>query len=224
MLHLRGVLSADRLQEVRGLLKGARWVDGRATAGSLSHKVKDNRQAGEDDPSALQAARLILSMLQAFPQFISAALPSQISPPLFNRYAKGQTYGDHIDGAIRPTGPDTRMRTDLSATLFLSHPEDYDGGELLIRGREGEQSIKLPAGDLLLYDSTTIHQVTPVTRGVRVASFFWIQSLVRRSEERRMLFDLDNSIQAISTRLPGDPAVLALTAHYHNLLRLWAEV
>jgi PKHD-type hydroxylase len=224
MLHLRGVLSADQLQEVRGLLTDAAWVDGRATAGHQSAKVKDNRQAAEDDPSALRAAEVILQALEGHATFISAALPSRIAPPLFNRYARGQTYGPHIDGAVRPTGPVTRMRTDLSATLFLSDPEDYDGGELRIRGRDGDQAVKLPAGDLVLYDSASVHHVTPVTRGVRVASFFWVQSLVRGADQRRMLFDLDASIQAAAAKLGDDPTVVELTGHYHNLLRLWAEV
>lgn len=224
MLHLHGVLSPDRLAEVRALLKDAAWVDGRATAGHLSHKVKDNRQAAEDDPEALKAAAVILSALEANPQFISAALPARISPPLFNRYAKGQAYGPHIDGAVRPTGAGSRMRTDLSATLFLSDPSDYEGGELCIRGQAGDQAVRLPAGDLLLYDATSVHHVAPVTRGVRVASFFWVHSLVRSGEQRRILFDLDTTIQAIAAKLPDDPAVVELTGHYHNLLRQWAEV
>jgi PKHD-type hydroxylase len=224
MLHLPNVLSGDRLAELRRLLKDAAWVDGRATAGHLSHKVKNNRQADEADAAAGLAGALILAALEQAPSFISAALPARISPPLFNRYAHGQTYGAHIDGAIRPLAQGARMRTDLSATLFLNDPGDYDGGELNIRGREGDQSVKLPAGDLLLYDSTTVHSVSPVTRGARLASFFWVQSLVRASDQRRLLFDLDANIQDIAGKLPDDPVVVDLTAHYHNLLRLWADV
>jgi PKHD-type hydroxylase len=223
MLHLPGVLKAEALADIRAWLKDAGWVDGRATAGHLSHRVKDNRQAAEDDPFALRAAQAVLKALEGCAPFISAALPARISPPLFNRYAGGQTYGPHIDGAIRPLGPGARMRTDLSATLFLNDPGDYEGGELRIRGAGGEQAIKMPAGDLVLYDATSVHEVTPVTRGVRVASIFWVQSLVRGAEPRRLLYDLDTAIQAVAGRLPDDPAVVELTGCYHNLLRLWAD-
>lgn len=224
MLHLPKVLSGEQLAEIRSLLTDAVWVDGRATAGHLSHKVKDNRQADEADAAAGQGGMLILAALEQTPSFISAALPARISPPLFNRYAQDQTYGAHIDGAIRPLAQGGQMRTDLSATLFLNDPGDYDGGELNICGREGDQSVKLPAGDLLLYDSTTVHSVSPVKRGVRLASFFWVQSLVRASDRRRLLFDLDANIQDVAGKLPHDPVVVGLTAHYHNLLRLWADV
>lgn len=224
MLHLPGILTAEELGRIRALLTAAVWVDGRATAGNLSHQVKDNRQAEEGDPAAAEAASVVLQAVERHPLFVSAALPARISPPLFNRYAGGQAYGAHIDGAIRPLAPGGAMRTDLSATLFLNNPDDYEGGELQVEGREGRQSVKLPAGDMVLYDSGAIHQVTPVTRGVRLASFFWVQSYVRRAEERGLLFNLDSQIQTLRETRPDDPLVTELTAHYHSLLRLWAEV
>lgn len=224
MLHLPAILSAEDLSRLRTLLTAAVWIDGRATAGNLSHQVKDNRQADESDPSAVEAASVVLKALERHPLFVSAALPARISPPLFNRYVGGQAYGAHVDGAIRPLAPIGAMRTDLSGTLFLNDPEDYEGGELQIEGRQGGQGVKLPAGDMILYDSGAIHQVTPVTRGVRLASFFWVQSYVRRAEERGLLFNLDTQIQTLRETRPDDPLVNELTAHYHSLLRLWAEV
>lgn len=220
MLHLPDVLNAEELSRIRALLTAAAWVDGRATAGNLSHEVKDNRQADERDPSAAEAGQLVLEALSRHALFVSAALPARISPPLFNRYAGGQAYGAHVDGAIRPTGLQSAMRTDLSATLFLNDPDDYDGGELRIEGRE---PVKLSAGHMVLYESGAVHQVEPVTRGVRLASFFWVQSYVRRVDERALLFDLDGHIQTLRDRTSNDPVVTGLTAHYHSLLRLWAE-
>ena len=223
MLHLPSLLTADELGRIRSLLTAAAWVDGRATAGHVSREVKDNRQADEADPAATQAAEIVRQAVERHAAFVSAALPARISPPLFNRYAGGQTYGAHVDGAIRPLAAGA-MRTDLSATLFLNDPGDYDGGELQVEGREGRQTLRLPAGDLFLYESGTVHQVTPVTRGVRLASFFWVQSYVRGAEQRGLLFDLDSQIQDLRARRPDDPAIVGLTAHYHGLLRLWAEV
>lgn len=222
MLHIPGVLTGEALARVQSRIGSASWSSGSKTAGHLSAKVKNNRQIEENDQIGLGAAALILDALAINPTFASAALASKISPPLFNRYDVGQTYGPHIDGAIRPLGA-MRMRTDLSATLFLSAPESYEGGELVIRDSAAEQGIKLPAGDLILYPSGAIHHVAPVRDGTRIASFFWVQSLVRDSEKRSMLFDLDRTIQSLSNGGAGPETLLELTALYHNLLRLWTD-
>jgi PKHD-type hydroxylase len=222
MLHIAGVLNDAALAEVRGLLAKAKWVDGRATAGHASSRVKQNRQADERDPAALAAGAIVLQALEGNSDFISAALPARIVPPLFNRYGLGEHYGPHIDGAIRPL-PDGRLRTDLSATLFLSDNGDYDGGALTIIDESGEHRVRLPAGDMILYAASSVHHVEPITRGVRVAAFFWIQSLIRQDMQRRMLHTLDGAIQDLAAKLPEAPALTTLYGHYHNLLRLWAE-
>lgn len=222
MLHIPGVLEEAALTQVRGLLGQAGWIDGRATAGHLSAEVKDNRQLAEDDPLALQAGALVMDALSRQPLFAAAALATRISAPLFNRYEGGATYGDHIDGAIRPLVRG-RMRADLSATLFLSDPESYGGGELMIASPGGEHAVKLAAGDMILYASGTRHRVTPVTRGTRLAAVLWIQSLVRDPQQRAMLFELDQTIQALRAADALADSVLALTGLYHNLLRLWSE-
>jgi PKHD-type hydroxylase len=222
MLHIPGVLDAAALAQVHGLLGRAGWIDGRATAGHLSAAVKDNRQLDEDDPLALQAGALVMDALAHQPLFAAAALATRISAPLFNRYEGGATYGDHIDGAIRPLAKG-RMRADLSATLFLSDPESYDGGELMIAGPGGEHAVKLAAGDMILYASGARHRVTPVTRGARMAAVLWIQSLVRDPQQRAMLFELDQTIQTLRAANATADSVLALTGLYHNLLRLWSE-
>jgi PKHD-type hydroxylase len=222
MLHIPGVLDAAGLAEVRGQLAGARWIDGRATAGHLSAKVKNNRQLDEDDPAALQAGALVLDALSRQPLFAAVALATRISAPLFNRYQDGETYGDHIDGAIRALTKG-RMRADLSATLFLSDPASYDGGELMIAAPGGEHAVKLAAGDMILYASGARHRVMPVTRGQRDAAVFWVQSLVRDSQQRAMLFDLDETIQNLRAAGANEADTLALTGLYHNLLRLWSE-
>jgi PKHD-type hydroxylase len=222
MLHIPGVLDAAALAEVRGLLTGAQWTDGRATAGHLSAMVKNNRQLDEDDPLALQAGAVVLDALSRQALFAAAALATRISPPLFNRYAGGETYGDHIDGAIRPLIKG-RMRADLSATLFLSDPDDYEGGELMIAGSGGDHAVKLAAGDMILYASGARHGVTPVTQGHRDAAVLWVQSLVRDPLRRDMLFELDGTIQSLRADQASNADVLALTGLYHNLLRLWAE-
>lgn len=222
MLHIPGVLDAAALADVRGLLAQAQWTDGRVTAGHLSARVKHNRQLDEDDPIALQAGALVLDALARQPVFAAGALATCISAPLFNRYEGGETYGDHIDGAIRPLARG-RMRADLSATLFLSDPESYEGGELVIAATGGEHAVKLSAGDMILYASGARHKVTPVTQGRREAAVIWIQSLVRDPLQREMLFELDGTIQSLRAAKAGEADVLALTGLYHNLLRLWSE-
>jgi PKHD-type hydroxylase len=207
------------------MLDQAEWIDGRATAGYQSARAKNNLQLPEGHPAAEQIGDVILTALQRNPLFVAAALPLRVFPPLFNRYEGGQSFGNHVDNAIRQiTGTGHRIRTDLSATLFLNPPEDYDGGELLVEDTYGVHSVKLPAGHLVLYPSTSLHRVQPVTRGARVASFFWIQSMVRDDGERTLLFDLDVAIQRVSQDLPDHPSAVQLTNVYHNLLRRWAEM
>jgi PKHD-type hydroxylase len=225
LLHVPEVLDDRELAEARRLLAEAEWVDGRATAGHQSARVKQNMQLPEGSPAARQIGDTILSALQRNPLFISAALPLRVFPPLFNRYQGGESFGNHVDNAIRQVAATGhRIRTDLSATLFLSAPDDYDGGELLVEDTYGVHSVKLPAGDLVLYPSTSLHQVRPVTRGARIASFFWIQSMVRDDGERTLLFDLDAAIQQIGAATPDHPSAVQLTGVYHNLLRRWADV
>jgi len=223
LLEIPEVLTADEVQEARVRLDAADWVDGRVTAGRQSAEVKANEQLAEDHPAARDLGQAIVAALQRQPLFLSAALPLRIFPPLFNRYGPGHAFGSHVDNAIRYAGGGGALRTDLSATLFLAPPEDYDGGELMVEDTYGVHAVKLPAGHLILYPSTSLHHVRPVTRGRRVASFFWIQSMVRRDEERALLFDLDTAIQRLSADVPAHPAVLTLTGVYHNLIRRWAE-
>lgn len=222
MLHIPAVLDVRGLAQVRGLLARAQWADGRATAGHLSATVKHNRQLAEDNPLALRAGAFVLDALTRQPLFAAAALATCISAPLFNRYEGGETYGDHIDGAIRPLAKG-RMRADLSATLFLSDPDSYEGGELIIAAPGGENAVKLAAGDMILYASGARHRVTPVLQGQRDAAVLWVQSLVRDQQQRGMLFELDQTIQNMSAGGANDPHVLALTGLYHNLLRFWSE-
>ena len=225
LLHIPNVLSRDQVCECRRLLDAAEWIDGRVTAGHQSAKAKDNEQLPEDAPLAKQLGQAILAALERHPLFISAALPAKIFPPLINRYSGGQAFGVHVDNAIRQIrGTAHRIRTDISATLFLSAPEEYDGGELIVEDTYGTQNVKLPAGDMVLYPATSLHRVQAVTRGARVASFFWIQSMVRDDGQRTLLFDLDTSIQRIAADHPQHPSVVQLTGVYHNLLRQWAEV
>jgi PKHD-type hydroxylase len=207
------------------MLEEARWIDGKATAGYQSARAKENIQLSEDDPAARKMGDLILAALERNPLFMSAALPLKVFPPLFNRYEGGQSFGTHVDNAIRQvTGTAHRIRTDLSATLFFTGPDEYDGGELLVEDTYGVNRIKLPAGHMILYPSGSLHQVRPVTRGVRIASFFWIQSMVRDDAERTLLFDLDMAIQRIHRDAPDHPSAVQLTGVYHNLLRRWADV
>lgn len=225
LIPIPQVLTAAQVATCRQALDQAEWGDGRATAGYLSARVKNNLQLPEGHPTARRLGDLILGALEHNPLFISAALPQKVLPPLFNRYQGGQTYGSHIDGAIRPvTGTPHRVRTDLSATLFLTAPETYDGGELVIEDTFGAHRVKLPAGDMILYPGTSRHRVEPVTRGTRTSSFFWIQSMVREDAQRELLLELDQTIQKLAAAQPGEAAVLSLTGIYHNLLRRWAEV
>lgn len=226
LLQIQKVLSAEQLARFRQRLAEAAWADGRITAGYQSSKAKHNLQLAEDDPLARELGAEVLQALQANPVFFSAALPRHIYPPLFNCYRGGGHFGFHIDNALRydrRQQPAQPIRTDLSATLFLSDPEDYDDGELQIRDTFGEQRIKLAAGDLVLYPGGSLHQVTPVTRGERLACFFWIQSLLREDDQRRLMLELDGAIQTLAQSLPEHPALIQLTGVYHNLLRRWAE-
>ena len=225
LLPIPGVLSPAQVRHARALLDAADWVDGRVTAGPQSARVKDNVQLPDDHPAAREIGDLILAGLQRHPLFMSAALPLRVFPPLFNRYEGGQAFGSHVDNAVRQVpGVQMRIRTDLSATLFLAEPDEYDGGELLIEDTYGVHQVKLPAGHMILYPATSLHHVSPVTRGARVASFFWIQSMVKDDGERTLLFDLDAAIQRVSAELPAHPAAVQLTSVYHNLLRRWADL
>ena len=220
------VLDAAAVARLRAIIDGAYWVDGNVTSGAQSALAKRNEQLPEESAEARAAGNMVLEALGRSPLFVAAALPAKVFPPLFNRYAGGQAFGTHIDNAIRmQRGTDFRIRSDLSATLFLEPPEAYDGGELVIEDTFGVQSIKLPAGHLLLYPASSLHRVEPVTRGTRTASFFWIQSMVRDDGARRILFDLDQAVQSVAlAQGQGDAAVVQLTGVYHNLLRRWAEV
>ena len=224
MLHIPQVLSPEQVADCRRLLQQAPWADGRSTAGFQSAMAKDNLQLPEDCAEARQIGALILQALERNPLFIAAALPSRIFPPLFNCYQGGQSFGIHVDNAIRTErGSGERIRTDLSATLFFTAPDEYDGGELVVEDTYGAHSVKLPAGDMILYPSTSLHQVMPVTRGARVCSFFWMQTMVRDDGQRSLLFDLDTGIHPINQELGAEHAAsVQLTGVYHNLLRRWA--
>jgi PKHD-type hydroxylase len=225
LLQIPEVLTADQLSSARRLIDAAEWVDGRITAGHQSAQAKQNLQIPEGHPAAREAGDLILHALQRNPLFISAALPLRVFPPLFNRYEAGQAFGNHVDNAIRQVpGTPHRIRTDLSATLFLTGPDQYDGGELVIEDTYGVHSVKLPPGHMVLYPSTSLHHVRPVTRGARISSFFWIQSMVRDDGRRTLLFDLDTAIQRVAAEASLHAPVVQLTGVYHNLLRQWAEV
>jgi PKHD-type hydroxylase len=224
LLAIPDVLTADQVKQARQILDAAQWVDGKVTAGHQSARAKNNSQLPEDSPEARQLGEMILNALGQNALFISAALPSRVFPPLFNRYSGGQDFGTHVDNAIRQVpGTGHRIRTDLSATLFFSDPQDYDGGDLIVEDTYGVHSVKLPAGHMVLYPSTSLHHVKAVTRGARVASFFWIQSMIRDDAERTLLFDLDVAIQRVNRDLPEHPSSVQLTGVYHNLLRRWAE-
>src|SRR5688572_16313290 len=225
LLQIPDVLNAEQVAQARQILDRAAWVDGKVTAGHQSARAKDNQQLPEDGPEARELGQMVLNALQRSALFVTAALPLQVFPPLFNRYQGGQSFGTHVDNAIRQVpGTAHRIRTDLSATLFFSGPEEYDGGELVVEDTYGVHRVKLPAGHLILYPSTSLHHVRPVTRGSRVCSFFWIQSMVRDDADRSLLFDLDTAIRQISQRNADDPAVVPLTGVYHNLIRRWAEM
>jgi PKHD-type hydroxylase len=225
LLQIPDVLTADQVAHARRLLDSANWVDGRVTAGRQSAAVKDNLQLPEDHPVARELGDVILESLQRNQLFVSAALPLRVFPPLFNRYEGGHSFGNHVDNAIRQiAGTALRIRTDLSATLFLAEPEEYDGGDLVVEDTYGVHSVKLPGGHMVLYPSSSLHNVRPVTRGARIASFFWIQSMVRDDGQRTLLFDLDTAIQRLSVDMPQHPSAVQFTAVYHNLIRRWAEM
>lgn len=225
LLCVENILSPQEVAHIRSVIDTAQWDDGRNTAGAQSAQTKRNQQIPLDSPVLPDLQTLVLQRLMGNPTWVSAALPLHVLPPMFNRYEEAETFGVHVDNAIR-VNPQTgqRLRTDLSCTLFLNDPEDYDGGELVIEVNYGTQSVKLPAGHCVLYPSTSLHQVTPVTRGARVASFFWVQSMIRDGGQREILFDLDQSIQELSASAGlNDPTAVRLTGIYHNLIRQWAE-
>jgi PKHD-type hydroxylase len=226
LICIPSVLTKEQVGHCRRVMDEAQWIDGRGTAGPQSALVKRNDQLPESSAAARQLGDLVLEALSKSPLFISAAIPLRIFPPLFNRYGTGQHFGTHVDGSIRAIpGTPVRIRTDLSVTLFLAEPEEYDGGELTVEDKYGTHEVKLPAGDLVLYPSTSLHHVKPVTRGARVASFFWLQSMVREDSARALLFDLDQTIQELSAeRGIEDAACVRLTGIYHNLIRQWAEM
>lgn len=224
LLHIENILTPQEASDYRSALEAAEWVDGRVTAGYQSAMTKHNLQLPEAHPLARELSTRIVSALERNPLFMGAALPLKVFPPLFNRYEPGQSFGSHVDNAIRQVhATGDRVRTDLSATLFLTNPEDYDGGELMIEDTYGTQSVKLPAGHMVLYPGTSIHHVRPITRGARISSFFWIQSMVREDAQRTILFDLDVAIQRLSVEAPGHPSAVQLTGVYHNLIRMWAD-
>ena len=228
LLHVKEVLNADELREARAILKRATWGDGRATAGVQSAQMKNNEQLPQDGADTQALQRIVLGGLNRHAVFFSAALPKRVFPPLFNRYGgASNSFGNHVDNAVRfvPGTAGERVRTDISCTLFLADPDEYDGGELTVDDTFGAQRIKLPAGDMVLYPGTSVHRVEPVTRGHRVASFFWLESMVRSDEQRRLLYEMDSHLMRLRTSVgETDPAVIGLTGTYHNLLRLWADV
>ena len=224
LLHIPDVLTPEQVDSARQALHSADWVDGRVTAGPQSSRVKHNRQLPEAHPVAERVGDVILTALQRHALFMAAALPLRVFPPLFNRYPGGEAFGNHVDNAVRQiSGSGHRIRTDLSTTVFLCAPDDYDGGELLVEDTYGLHSVKLPAGQMVLYPSTSLHRVQPVTRGERIASFFWVQSMVRDDGKRTLLFDMDTAIQRLRHDAPDHPSAVQLTGVYHNLRR-WAEM
>jgi PKHD-type hydroxylase len=227
LLHVPNVLTADELAYLQRMLDAADWADGRETVGAQGARVKRNEQLPDASPLKGELGRIVLAAVERHPLFFAAALPLRILPPRFNRYQGGGQYGFHVDGAVMITGPEgqrSHLRSDVSCTLFLTPPEAYDGGELVISDTYGEHEVKLPAGDLVLYPSSSLHRVAPVTRGARLASFFWVQSMVRDDSARRMLLDMDSAIETLRTSGADGAAVLQLTGVYHNLLRRWSEV
>ncbi|MFS3892405.1 PKHD-type hydroxylase YbiX [Raoultella ornithinolytica] len=224
MYHIPAVLSPQEVDDFRAQLQQANWVDGRATTGDQGALVKKNQQVDTRSPLYGELQNRVLAALNRSSLFFAAALPKTLSSPLFNRYQQSETYGFHVDGAVRSQAQGGWMRTDLSATLFLSAPESYDGGELVVNDTYGQHTVKLPAGDLVLYPSSSLHCVMPVTQGVRVASFLWIQSMIRDDKRRSMLFELDRNIQTLKSRHGESDEVLSLLNLYHNLLREWSEI
>lgn len=224
MLHVPKVLDATQVADFRKRLAGAGWTDGRITAGYQSARAKNNLQLPQDDPVARELSAAVRAALDRSPLFFAVALPRRVFPPMFNLYKEGNGFGDHVDNAVRFEPNGQPVRTDLSATLFLSEPEEYDGGELVVGAASGTHRVKLPAGDMVLYPATTIHKVETLTRGERLASFFWIQSMVRDEAERALLFNLDLAIQKLNQDHPGHASAVELVGVYHNLLRKWAEL
>lgn len=225
LIAIPDVLTPDEVRHCRQLLESATWEDGRKTAGYIAADVKTNRQLDVNDPVAKQLGDFIVKVLASNPAFIAAALPAKILPPRFNRYEGGGAYGNHIDNALFVVdGTGERIRTDVSTTLFFSNPDEYEGGELVVEDTYGSQTVKLPAGHMVVYPGTSLHRVNPVTKGTRYASFFWSQSMVRHAHKRSMLWELDQSIQSIATRDPDHPALANLSGVYHNLIREWAEI
>lgn len=225
LLHIPDVLTPEQVTQCRNRLLAADWVDGRVTAGYQGAPVKQNRQLPEGSALARELGDLVLGAIERNAMFISAALPARVYPPMFNRYEGEEHFGLHVDNSVRLLpGTGIKLRTDVSATLFLANPDDYDGGELQIEDTYGRHAVKLPAGDMILYPSTSLHRVTPVTRGTRLASFFWIQSMVRDDAQRALLFELDTAIQRLNQTGADEPARTRLIGSYHNLLRMWAEV
>jgi len=225
MIAIPDLLSADAVARLRAVIDAGEWIDGNATSGHQSALAKQNEQLPEGSAAAREAGAMILDALAQSPLFFAAALPLKVFPPLFNRYGAGEAFGTHVDNAIRiQRGTEFRIRSDLSMTVFLEPPEAYDGGELVVEDHFGAQRVKLPAGHAVLYPSSSLHHVTPVTRGRRVASFFWLQSMIRDDNARRILFDLDQAVQRLTGDLGGgDRSVIELTGVYHNLLRRWAD-
>jgi PKHD-type hydroxylase len=223
MLHIPGVLTPEQVKDMRAKLDASDWIDGRASVGSQGAQVKRNRQLAEGTPLALELGQVVSAALMTNPLFFAAALPLRILPPYFNSYAGGEHYGPHVDGAIRAHRGGAPVRSDISCTVFLSEPEDYEGGELTVIDTYGTHEVKLPAGDAILYPSTSVHQVQPVTAGERIASFLWVQSMVRDDWRRAMLYELDANIQSLRGKHGDGPELVGLTGHYHNLLRQWAE-
>jgi PKHD-type hydroxylase len=224
LLQIPAVLDADQIIKCRNVMQRAAWVDGRVTAGHQSRQVKQNLQLPEGSAEHHELGAMVMKALQRSPLFISAVLPHTVFPPLFNRYDEGMNFGAHVDNAVRQSIDGMRIRADVSATLFLSEPDEYEGGELTVDDTYGSHSVKLPAGDLVVYPSDSLHSVTQVTRGSRIASFFWVQSMIRDRARRALLFDLDAAIIQLTRDVPGNPALVGLTATYHNLLRQWAEI
>ena len=223
MVHIPNVLNAEQVARCRTVMERAAWVDGAVTAGHQSVQVKNNLQLPEGSPEARELGDMVLDALARNPLFMSAVLPKQVFPPLFNRYDAGMTFGSHVDNSIR-AGNGVRIRTDVSSTLFITGPDDYDGGELVVEDTYGTHSVKLPAGDMIVYPATSLHHVTPITRGSRIASFFWTQSMIRDESKRSLLFDMDMAIIKLGRDHPQHSSVVELTSVYHNLLRQWAEL
>jgi PKHD-type hydroxylase len=223
LLHVPEVLAPAQVAQIRAALDAAEWADGRETVGVQGAKVKRNQQLPEASPLRQQLGELVQAALAKNPLYHAATLPLRTLPPRFNRYVGGGQYGFHVDGAVMALSADAQLRSDISCTLFLNEPDDYDGGELFVSDTYGEHVVKLPAGDLIVYPSSSLHRVTPVTRGARLAAFFWVQSLVRDDSRRRLLFELDSSIQALTQTGAEAAALVQLTGVYHNLLRQWAE-